>query len=291
MQSKPKHPKFLSAIVLIGTLMGARVPTLAQPRPQPQRPPARQRPSTPAHLRGLPPEEQKQFQVTAVRMLAARKEVRSFLAQGRLAEAEAACYRLIALSPRVNGAPLAMYDVQMLGDIYLEQKRYREAITTYDRARPYTRNVRMDLNTALAYVKLGDLKTARKYYSEDAFFSRGMTPKRKAKFFPQLPGTASARAFEASLYFTRGNKTPHLDFAEAVQDYKKALSLYPHNGMFAYHAARQLMRLKQYDQALPLLALAATFGKEEQAHDANNRLGAWPQAQREQALRDAAKLK
>lgn len=235
------------------------------------------------------------FNAHSRRSQAVEKEARSLLKESRFAEAEAACYRALALSPKINGQPSSMEALQLLGDVYREQGHYKDAIDTYNKARQHTRNLELDCNIALSYVKLGDLNSARKFFSEEKAFGNmvDLPPQQKAQFLAQLPGTKTAKSFEASIYFARGKeKGSYAALDEAVENYQKALRLVPHNALIARHCAWDLDFLGRSKEATPLWARAAAFGTGDVAHEGLFELKQrMTESQAKQAMRDAKKIR
>ena len=247
-------------------------------------------PTPPSFSHPIPEEMQKSIRAQSALSQAAEKEARRLFKEGRFAEAEAAARRSLELSIKINGQPTSMTALQLIGDIYMAQKRYQDALDTYAKAREHTRNLELDLSMALAYVRLGDLEKARRFYSQEKFYAR-FPEEDRDQVGPQLPEPTDAKTFEASIFYTLGaEKSSYAATEEAAEAYQKALDLFPRNGRFAYLLARKLMRLKRYDEALPMFARAVRFGNAEDAKDANYRLAGFPIAMREAAMQAAAKI-
>ncbi len=238
----------------------------------------------------------KAFEDQATHSLAVEKEARRLLKERRFAEAERACHRALALSPKFNGEPMGATSFQLLGDIYREQGRYQDAIDTYLKARQHTRDLQLDLGIALSYLKLGDMKNARKFYSEKQTFAgrtSDLPPAQKATYIAQLPGTKTAKTMEASIYFARGcEKSSVAQIDEAVEDYKKALRLVPRNALIASKCAWDLGSIYRGEEATPYWARAAVFGTGETAREGLRRVRRVLMPDKvEQALRDAQKIR
>ena len=176
----------------------------------------------------------------------------------------------------------------ILANIQLAKGQYKAALEGY---REVTENFSMVhtssseydifLNVALCYIRLGDYEKAKKFYSDEILL-------RDSNFSKEdLPGTDNPRALEASILLACGT----LANAEgALANYESAIKLAPRNGVLAYRQAMLLMRLKRYDEALPMFARAVRFGTGEDAKDAKNRMGAFPATQCEAAMQAAAKI-
>lgn len=236
------------------------------------------------------------FDAKVNRALAVEKEARQLLKERRFADAEKACYRALSLSPTIQGQPANTTAMQLLGDVRLEQKQYQKALETYFRARQHTRNLELDLNIALCYLKLGDVDKAHKFYNEKKLFDKRLgnnqLPGEKETYMASLPGTETAKTMEASIYFARGReKSSFAQVNEAVEDYKKALVLVPHNALISYSCAWDLASFYRGEEAIPYWARAAAFGKGYIAEEGRNRVhNLLMPAQAEKALQDARKI-
>lgn len=233
----------------------------------------------------LPKDVTEKFNAQSVRVKAVEDQSRALLAQGHYAAAEAACRRALLMSPKINGDTFNSIDWQLLGEIYMEQGRNKEALPYFAEAMRHTRDTTLSLDIALAYCHLGELDKARKFYS-DKMILRYSSVKPE-----ELPGTSTAKTLEASILFARGVEADVTAMDEkAVQDYAAAAHIVPTNGHLAFLQARALRRLKRYPEAVHYFAIAATYGDAEIAQDALDSLAAWPAADREAALQEVAKL-
>ncbi len=243
-----------------------------------------------------PAEVQKEFNAQCARSFVAEKEARQLLKEHRFNEAEKACYRALALCPQVNGEPFSIAAQELLGDVHQAQGRYKDAIDAYgDSCKHSFNNEEIELKIALCYLRLGDLKNAHKFYTEDKFFSverfmGGTTAKQKADDFSMLPGDKTPKTMEASLLYVLGHEK-HGYPEEANALWKKTLELAPRNALAARYIAWNLDFLGKRDEAVPYWARAAVFGKgyiaEQGKIELNNHL--MPD-KAEQALRDARKI-
>lgn len=217
----------------------------------------------------------------AHRVQAVVEQARQLLEQKRYAEAEELCYQSMLMPSEFNDDFMKTDAFVLMGDIYLAQDRNAEAIQQYDHAREYTISVTLDLNTSLAYLRLGDLENARLYYASRA----------KDNPYPGTPGIKTPKAFEATLYFALGAEADsHADVDHAMPYYQKVLDLFPHNGLPAYNCAWGLSSFSRLDEALPYWARAARFCTGDQLKQAKNWLNTYPVAQREKAIAEAAKI-
>lgn len=244
-----------------------------------------------------PAKVKKEFNAEAKRSFVAEKEARQLLKERRFDEAEKACYRALALCPKINGEPISIAAKQLLGDIYEAQGRYKDAIDAYQTSCKHSfNNEETELKIALCYLRLGDMKNAHKFYTEEKFFSverfmGGTTAKQKADDFSMLPGDKTPRTMEASLLYVLGHEK-HGYPEEANALWKKTLKLAPRNALAARYIAWNLDFLGKGDEAVPYWARAAVFGKgyiaEEGKRELNNHL--MPD-KAEQALRDAKRIR
>ena len=240
----------------------------------------------------LSKEDKAKFDAIAKNAQDIEKEARQLLKERRFDEAEATCRRSLAVSIKArNGVAFNSASWQLLGEIYLAQERYRDAIDAFDKARLFTRDDELDLKTALAYVRLGDLEKASRFYSPEKRYAKLPEEQRKERL-AQLPRGKDTKSVEANIFCAlAGEKTMYGEEEEAAENYQKALDLFPRNGYFSCQLARHLMRLKRYDEALPMFALATHFGNPKQAKDARSTmLQRWPRAQAEAAMQAAAKI-
>ncbi len=228
----------------------------------------------------------------AVRVKAAEDEARALLKRKQYAAAETACRRALAITPKIKGKTLNLVAWQLLGHIYMEQGRYREALPFLTNAAQNTRHDEVNLDTALCYLRLGDLERARQFYSDRMIL-------RYIDHIPDyqsyVPGTGTAKTLEASILFARGidadlhARTGNTE--KAVLDYTVAAKIVPTNGMIAYFQAMGLKELKRSREALSCFTRAVAYGKSHIVREATYQLSTWPNVDRERALKEAAKLK
>ncbi len=160
-------------------------------------------------------------------------QAKKLLRQGKLAEAEEACNKAIALYQAQGSlGRLSIPDVrQTLGDVYLAEGKYQKALDFYDVVGKRKRNKKItpNLNAALCYVRLGNYDTARQYYAH-AGWGQGREVKAS-----DLPGTRTPKALEASIRMGRGaGYSIHGDEEAAFAEFAAALKLVPDNGFIAY---------------------------------------------------------
>jgi len=243
----------------------------------------------------LPPEVTDAYDAQANLSLKIEHQARQFLAERRFPQAEETCYRALSISPKWNGEPMSSTAFQLLGDIYREEGRYSESLEPYFKARQHTQDSELDLGIALTYLKMGDLKNARKFYDEKKHFGYGLDLSlgKRGVFLAALPGTETAKTMEASILYAWGcEKSSHADIEESVPYFKKALLLVPHNPLIAYKCASDLASFYRSKEAVPYWARATVFGKGYIAEKANIELRNILMPDKvEQALREAKKIK
>lgn len=279
---------------LVVTAMTAGVVALVAVRPvrsEPQTAPSP--PQSREITKNVDEEGQKYIDEMNRRESIANKKAQQLFEEGRLAEAEQACYDALAVSLKINGESTDSDAMQLLGDVYREQGRYKEAIEVYGNSLKHgIGDDDVPLNTAWCYLKLGDLKNAHQFYSEEKFFA-DLPPAQKTTYMESLPGTKTPKMMEASLLYALGcEKSGHADIDKSVPYFKKALLIVPHNALIAYKCARDLASFYRSKEAVPYWARAAVFGKgfiaEESLIDLHNFL--MPDKV-EQALSEAKKIK
>ncbi len=199
----------------------------------------------------------------------AYKQARALYQSGDLAGAEAACFNAINAVPVIQGkrghVPFVPY---LLGQIYLDGGQYQKAIYWLQGAHRTTMASGLNLDLALAYLRLGDDQDARRFYSDRAITQYG-------PYLPQdLPGTGTPQALEASILLARG-----LDASlegrddDAFPDFQRANQLAPENTVIAYHYATLLTGRGRSAEAIPLFRLVARRGHGAIAEEANRRQG------------------
>lgn len=237
----------------------------------------------------LPKDVTKKFHDQSVRVKAVEDEARALFQKKQYAAAAAACHRAIAMSPEINGRSSNMAAWQLLGQIYMEQGRYREALPFFSEATHNTHNDELNLDMALCYFRLGDLKEARQLYS-DRMISRYMSNEPDSQRY--LPGTNTAKTLEASILFARGYYAYMRSRTEkAERNFSAAARLAPTNAKIAYLQAMALRELKRSPEALRCFTRAVAYGTSDIVRESTYQLSLWPNAEREKALKEAAKLK
>jgi tetratricopeptide (TPR) repeat protein len=192
---------------------------------------------------------------------------------GDLAGAEQAYLKALDAAPDFGGyvklsAPLIG---RQLGQVYLKDGKYDQAIYWLSGARKSLATVGggLDLDLALAYVRLSDYKNASRFYSDQSslqYLSEG-----EGVLSQDLPGTDSPRALEASILFARGLDV-YLEHRhdDALVDFQAANHLVPENALIAYYCANILSEKGRLAEAAPLYECAATgrgeIGKEGKLH-------------------------
>ena len=187
-----------------------------------------------------------------------RKEAMSLYQSGDMTGAETACLKALNAPPVIQGQPQHVpFVAELLGKIYLKEGQYEKAVQFFQSARPNTAGGSLDLNLALAYVRLGDYKHAQEFYSDQATL----------RYYPQgdahdLPGTNSPGNLEASILLARGLDA-YLEhrYDDALPDLQRANKLAPNNALIAYHCAQILSDKGRYSEAAPLYKIAAATGR------------------------------
>ncbi len=211
-------------------------------------------------------------------------KAQKLLEAGHLAEAEQACYEALAINPKYP----YIESQQLLGDVYREQGRYKEAIEMYQKSLTHGEgDDAVPLYFAWCYLKMGDLPSARKFYSPKQ--QALVVGKRdQAAYLGMLPGDKTAKQMEISLILALGG---HRD-AHGERLWKKVLVLAPQNALAAWWIANDLDFLGKRDEAAPYWARAAVFGRgfvaREGRIEVRNHLMPDKAAQ---ALRDAKRIR
>ena len=219
-----------------------------------------------------PPSKEMQAQMNAAyaQSDAFYKQATALSQAGDLKGAEAACIDALNSPPIIRGQPQHVpFVAHLLGQIYLKDGQYQKAVYWLQGAHPNTAGGSLNLDLALAYLRLGDYAHARECYSDQATlrYCSDQTSE-------DLPGTASPQALEASILLARGVDA----FLEernddALPDLQRANQLAPSNPVIAYQYAQVLSRKKQYSEAMPLYRLTALKGHGRISDDADRRVG------------------
>lgn len=272
-----------AAALLTGALIVGRT---QQHSARDQQDPPQDRVPRETTARGVPKEEVKKFHAQAVRMKEAEDEARALLQKKQYAAAETACRRALTVSPKIQGRTLNPTAWHLLGQIYMEQNRYREALPFLSEAAHNTRSDEVNLDTALCHFGMGDLKKARQLYSKLMMWQ-------DSSIEPEyLPGISTTKTLETSILFSRGYYTYLRSQPEkALRNFTAATRLAPTNGMIAYFQGKCLKRLKRFPEALPCFTRAVAYGNSRIVRESTYQLSLWPDAERQKALAEAAKLK
>jgi len=189
-----------------------------------------------------------------------RKQAQEQYAFSDLAGAEASCFQALNAAPVIQGQkqPPPFVDL-LLGQIYLRGGQYAKAISWLQGAKSHTVTSGLDLDLALAYVRLGDYNNASRLYSDQSVLQ-------------DLPGTDSPSALEASILLARG-----LDVYfehrhdEALVDFQAAHRLAPDNAVIACYCAYILSEEGRHSEATLLFQHAAATGRGALASEAKGR--------------------
>ena len=186
-----------------------------------------------------------------------RKEAVSLYQSGDTTGAEAACLNALNAPPVIQGQPQHVpFVAELLGKVYLKEGQYEKAVQWLQAARPNTAGGSLNLDLALAYIRLGNYKQAQERYSDQATL----------RYYPQgnsqdLPGTDSPSNLEASILLARGLDA-YLEhrYDDALPDLQRANQLAPSNALIAYHCAQILTDKGRYSEAASMYKTAAATG-------------------------------
>lgn len=187
---------------------------------------------------------------------------------GDLKGAEAACIDALSTPPVLRGQAMPVpFVAHLLGQIYLKDGQYEKAVQWLQGARSNTAGGSLNLDLALAYIRLGDYTHAQECYSDQATLR--YCPEQTSQ---DLPGTASPQALEASILLARGLDAflegRHND---ALPDLQRANKLAPSNAVIAYQCAQILSEKGRYAEAAPLYETATARGHGIIGDDARRR--------------------
>jgi len=197
----------------------------------------------------------------------ATRQARKLFEEGDLVRAEYWCRRALTLVPFISGKPWYGEELPLLGDILMAQGRPEDALECYlnevanqrlhgalkpdDPDHP-TRN----LNIALAYCRLGNLKMAKKYFP-DSFIITEIG----SEAWKEYPGNGDIRALEASLLFIRGGQESSFPLRR-LSYFEAAAKLAPKNVMIASQIGDRLYDLNRYEEAIAAYRRAMELGGE-----------------------------
>ena len=216
-----------------------------------------------------------------------RNEANRLYRAGEWDAAEIKCRQALKF---FRGTYLSGSENRLLGEILFEKGEYREALESYGVNRPASiRQIpnysELCIKIGLCYIQLGEITKAKQFYHY------ALKDPTLAPLTINLPGEANPRALKASLLALHAFRFS-FDPNSSLRYLQTAAELAPKNGLIAYRQAEILVDLKRYDEALPKYARAMRFGNAHDAKDANSRMiQLWPAAEREKALREAAKIK
>ncbi len=220
-------------------------------QPQGQKPPAE---AQAVSKNSIPKDVRKQMEMAMAPYNKAQMAAHRLMREGKVKQAEVECRRAIALAPQVNGKPWDDVEVQLLGDILLEEGRNQEALECYLRrvtsSKPDDpKYPQPNLGAALAYCRLGNFELAKRYYP------LANSPKWRKSF----PG--GDHAFEASLLYSRaGEEDSTANSRGALSYLKQAEKLAPTNWLIAYRISRSLLYLNRPAESDRYYKRAVRFG-------------------------------
>lgn len=195
-----------------------------------------------------------------------KQDARALLKAGDLGGAERTALAAMAATPVVGGKRLrpVLGLPFLLGDIYLRQEKYREALSYYLPGSRNTMRFGLNLDVALCYSRLGDHDTARRFYSDRATLQYDSRIRAA-----DLPGTGDPKSLEASILLARGMDAYVSDRnQEAFDNFEAAGRLAPQNGLIPFYVARSLAAMNREMEAKPYYRLAAQNGQGEIARAA-----------------------
>lgn len=202
---------------------------------------------------------------------------RQLLARGDLSGAEKACREALRLHPRFIKEGDSWL-LQLLGEIQLAQGKPKEALASllpcYKTGGASADDLRLD--TALAYVKLGDLPNAQRYFKGDALerhLSKGL--------LAGLPQGRTVRDMEALIRFAQAiEHERHADSQGALPLFLEAERLNPANRTFILGAGNALMNAGRYGEAANRYSKLASGG-DDAARQAKTKLETLPATSRQ----------
>ena len=158
--------------------------------------------------------------------------------------------------------------VQLLGEIYLQEGKNREALQTFLPRLPHEAGGGLNVDVAITYCRLRDYQRAKRFFSDAAMqrIFENTAPE-------DLPGTRSLATLEASALLTRGiNAKAETRIKDAVADFIAAERLVPRNPLAAYLAGQFISDLGDPKGAVPHYQVAAATGRGELRSLARKRL-------------------
>lgn len=201
----------------------------------------------------LSPEVVKARQDAMAPSEALRLQGQALYEAGDLAGAEQADLKALDAAP-VFGymKPSEPLIARQLGQAYLKDGKYDQAIHWLGGAKKTLTTVGggLDLDLALAYIRMGDYANASRHYSDQAimqYHSGG-----KNVLLQDLPGTDTPQALEASILLARGQDAySEYRHDAALEDFQAAARLAPNNVLIAYDCAEILNEKRRLTEAVP----------------------------------------
>jgi tetratricopeptide (TPR) repeat protein len=158
----------------------------------------------------------------------ATRKAEALLEQNKLRAAEQAAQEAIRLSSSLKGS-LSPSTIDVLARSYSRQGKYEQAAALFG-----FRGV-MNLNAAVALVKTGRIAEARKSYKEAHILAYHPDLK------PYMPGSASAKAVEATIFLGRGIVDfDYRRYASAAWALEHAVQLTPRNPLALWYYGKAL---------------------------------------------------
>ncbi len=193
------------------------------------------------------------------------KAAQALLVQDKLQEAEQKCREALEFLHRNDHSETALVPLELLGDIQLAKGEYKEALKSY--AIAPLRSAACPVNTALCYVRLGDLEQAKKSCPDK------MLAQYASESHPEaMPGTRDLKSMEATLLMALAN-IYGADSAQELKYYKAAEKLAPTNWHLAEGLGWTLDDRGRSDEAVRYYKRAVQYGGDKVSQRTLERAG------------------
>ena len=204
------------------------------------------------------PEGEKRANEISARGFVFTKQAYELFKAGKLAEAEQACLKSIAIWEDNSGSE-DLNGRRLLGEIYLKGAQNDKALDCFRLAYPHGNDDKLKLSIALVFCRKGNYEQAKRFYT-DGYMSR-YTYGDKAIDPSNLPATDNLTELHARVLLVRGfeaNLTSNLE--EAIENLQAADKLVPKNPAVHFFWGETLKRLERYAEAIPHYQIAAARG-------------------------------
>ncbi len=179
----------------------------------------------------------------------ATQKAEALLEENKLRAAEQAAQEAIRLSSSMRGS-LSPSTIDALARAYSRQNKYEQAAALFG-----FRGV-MNLNAAVALVKTGRIAEARKSYKEAHILAYHPDLK------PYLPGSANAKAVEATIFLGRGMVDfDYRRYAGAAWALQHAVELVPRNPLALWYYGKALAANRRTGEARRFYEAAVRWDK------------------------------